>query len=277
MVRRTTRFKRTSRRARGYARQKLTNYGRARRGLAPLAPRGFASVSAANKEKKVFDCGDYLENISQGTIGEYLVSDIDVNGLVTPMFIPELGSDYNQRIGRKCIIKSMYLKLFAQPFFFSAPSNNAFLNSTSVPQTEFRVLVVYDTNPNGILPTVSDILQPVGAGAPATLSFINMNNRDRFRIILDKFVQFAGFSNLRFADYNAEIQYYHNSLGNTTKFNLKKYKKMNSEVIFNSTSNGTIGDISSGALYLVQLSSETDASNHYAVSEANWRIRYDDS
>ena len=54
---------------------------------------------------------------------------------------------------------------------------------------------------------------------------------------------------------------------------------MNHEVIFNSTSAGTIGDISSGAIYLVLLGTENNAEGetNYDVGEFNTRIRYDDA
>jgi len=266
MARRSTRFG-SSRRSKGYARQKLKNYGRAKRGLAPLAPRGFAPFTAKSRELKVFDFGDMV-NEDTGDLFNQPVTNV---GVVQPFFIPKLGSDFNQRIGRKVVIKSIYFKWRMYPAWMvtSLVEGQNMLDVNYFPQTQFRVMMVWDTQPNGVQPTIGDILTEVSAsGLPDTQSFINMNNRDRFRIILDKFHQ-NGFQNT-----GTNKDMFSNA---ANVFTGKKYKKCNMEVIFNATGGGTIADISSGALYIVALSSASADSHAFGELVFNTRVRYDDA
>ena len=232
--------------------------------------KSFGNKSYSRKEKKVFDAGDQI-----GVAGEIDVINCASVGTVQPIFIPKLGADYNQRIGRKVNVRSIYLKWRAFPRYIANPQGAVYIANSQWPETAARILLVKDTNPNGVLPTITDILQVDTTSALVDpLSFINMNNRDRFTILMDKMHQFGSLSTAYGgAGQPAVIQ---NALGSTT-WTGKKYKKCNHEVVFNGTSTGAIADIASGALYLVFIGSESVGSNRYSNVEINWRIRYDDS
>jgi len=234
----------------------LANAGLQRQGFRPIG---------VSKELKVFDMGDQLVKP-----GDLLVQDMTFNGFVTPIFIPKLGSDFNNRIGRKCVLKSVYLKWRCFPNYIEEPQAAVYNAAFAFPQTMVRVLLVWDTNPNGVIPTIEDILQQTTTNVPDPFSFINMNNRDRFRILLDKVHQFTAIIKTAAGT---------TSIGANQTWNGKKFKKLNLETIFNSTSAGTIGDISSGALYLCGLGTENNGAGNlkYAIGEFNTRIRYDDS
>jgi len=234
----------------------LANAGLQRQGFRPIG---------VSKELKVFDMGDQLVKP-----GDLLVQDMTFNGFVTPIFIPKLGSDFNNRIGRKCVLKSVYLKWRCFPNYIEEPQAAVYNAAFAFPQTMVRVLLVWDTNPNGVIPTIEDILQQTQTNVPDPFSFINMNNRDRFRILLDKVHQFTAIIKTAAGT---------TSIGANQTWNGKKFKKLNLETIFNSTSAGTIGDISSGALYLCGLGTENNGAGNlkYAIGEFNTRIRYDDS
>ena len=265
--------------AKSIARAKLYDYGVYSRGAvnnnaavanavlanAGLQRQGFRPIGSS-KELKVFDMGDQL-----GVTGNLLVEDITFNGFVTPIFIPKLGSDFNNRIGRKCVLKSVYLKWRCFPNYIEEPQAAIYDAPFKIPQSMVRILLVWDTNPNGVVPTIEDILQKTSTNVPDPFSFINMNNRDRFRILLDKVHQFTAI--IKSDDKVAT------SIGANQTWNGKKFKKLNLETIFNSTSAGTIGDISSGALYLCGLGTENNGQGNikYSIGEFNTRIRYDDS
>nr|AOV86227.1 putative capsid [uncultured virus] len=265
--------------AKSIARAKLYDYGYARGAAAVNSNAAVANAVLANaglqrqgfrpigisKELKVFDMGDQL-----AVAGNLLVKDMTFNGFVQPIFIPKLGSDFNNRIGRKCVLKSVYLKWRCFPNYVEEPQAAIYNAAFTQPQTMVRVLLVWDTNPNGVIPEIEDILQKTSTNVPDPFSFINMNNRDRFRILLDKVHQFTAI---------VKTNQSTTSIGSNQTWNGKKFKKLNLETIFNSTSAGTIGDISSGALYLCGLGTENNGEGNikYSIGEFNTRIRYDDS
>jgi len=262
-----SRLKRTSRRSRGYARQKLINYGRAKRGMAPLARRGFAPFTSGNTEYKVFDWGDMVNEND----GDLYTGNVTSTGFVQPFFLPKLGADYNQRNGRKVIVKSFYVKWRSFPAYMetSLVEGQNMLDVNYFPQSAARFLIVWDTQPNGIVPNISDILtQDTTSGYVDVLSFINMDNRDRFKILVDKFHQ-NGFQNT-----GTEKDMRSNA---SNLFTGKKYKKCNLEVIFNATNAGTIADISTGALYFCAIGTEQPNTHNFNVIEVNTRVRYADS
>lgn len=99
-----------------------------------------------------------------------------------------------------------------------------------------RVMFVYDTQPNGALATIADIFQ-----AATGDSMLNLNNRDRFKVLMDKQIT-MGF-------YNTTAS---SSVADRTVTNIKKYKKLNLDTIYDGTT-AAIGDVQSGALLLVTL------------------------
>ena len=56
----------------------------------------------------------------------------------------------------------------------------------------------------------------------------------------------------------------------------KIYKKLNQEVIFNSTNGGTIADIQTGAIFCLMLGSNGDANTDITATWTS-RARFDDS
>lgn len=161
------------------------------------------------------------------------------------------GTDYNQRIGRQITVKSILLNLLIA-YDLTAPSIGSAQNGNLV-----RVMVIYDGQPNsGTLATGADIL----ADQTSTTSPMNLDNRDRFKVIIDK-------------RFNLNGMYYSTNLvaGNPTSVYMSKYKKLNLDVIFSGTAN-TIGSISTGAFILLVQVSDPNAAIQY------WsRIRYHDN
>lgn len=212
---------------------------------APLSNRGFGSMGIPqNREKKFFD-------ISTGS------KDVNTTGDFTLLHIPILGSDFNNRIGRKTLIKSIYVRGFV------ALKNAVSLNFIEeAPAQLGRMILFIDNQPNGAAPAVTDLLSEA-----LSTSQLNPNNRDRFKIIKDK--EFV-FDPLVVSATDAT------GVQNRTIHPIKIYKKLNIETIFNSTNAGTIGDINTGAFYMLWIGSFNSVGGGIPEAVVSTRIRFDD-
>ena len=161
------------------------------------------------------------------------------------------GTDFNQRIGRKAMMKSI---------LFNGNISPAAGNSLSQPQGILvRVVLIYDTQPNsGTIPVGTDIFASNDANSP-----MNLNNRDRFKVIIDRRCQLGSFATGATGILTA---------GSPNNSYWSKYRKLNHEIIFSGTAN-TIGSISTGAIYLAWVgdANNTTVLDHYT------RIRYMDN
>lgn len=161
------------------------------------------------------------------------------------------GSDFTDRIGRKVTMKSIVF------------NGNLFPGSTTGADASKgcygRFVIVYDTQPNsGSLPAGTDVFATNDPNSP-----MNLNNRDRFQVILDVRKQLASYT---FTAATTKL-----ATGSPANAFWKKYKKMNKEVIFSGTGN-VIGNISTGALYLFYIGDFPGVAmiDHYC------RVRYTD-
>lgn len=107
-------------------------------------------------EYKVFDVA--ATNYNADTTGSITL----INGIAE-------GTGLSQRIGRIVNWTSVQIRGILQPV------------DGQTDATYCRVLVVWDSDPNGAAPTMTDIFT-----ASTSLSYNNLNNRDRFRIIADE-------------------------------------------------------------------------------------------
>lgn len=135
------------------------------------------------------------------------------------------GTDYTNRIGRKVIIKSLLMRYTLVPN-----------TSSNTPAGDcVRLLIVYDAQCNSATPAIGDILQNSAFNDP-----INLNNRDRFKVLSDKYVGMGA------------CQYAAGTLTAGAPFakQVKVYKRMGLEQIFSGTG-ATSGSISTGGLFLI--------------------------
>lgn len=219
----------------------------ARGGSAPLATRGFGSMAySSNREKKFFDIG--VTAYQANTTGSF-----------TLLHVPQVGADYNQRVGRKTIIKSIYIRGRAQL------ENAANVATTTTPAQQTRMIIFLDSQPNGAAPAVTDLLLSAEPAAQ-----LNPNNRDRFKVIKDKMFIFDPLVISTTATQSFAI-------ANRTMHDIKCYKKLNIETVFNATNAGTIGDINTGALYMFWIGSVAAGANVDANAVVSTRVRFDDS
>lgn len=149
------------------------------------------------------------------------------------------GSDASTRIGRKVTIKSVYLRYSVVP------------SPTTTGAAAVRILVVYDKQTNAVAPAVLDVLSNSDFTAPNQLS-----NRDRFVTLIDEITPIISMT------------------GDATVAGVC-YKKLNLETMFNSGSAGTVGDITSGSIYLLYV--QTGGLATAAVNlNVRARVRYTD-
>lgn len=159
------------------------------------------------------------------------------------------GTDYTNRIGRKVILKSLLVRLNVVPNI-----------ANSAPQGDIiRVMVVYDCQTNAAAPVLSDI---INAGSITYQSPMNLNNRDRFKILADKFLTME--ANV----YTAGAL----TAGSPRPKQIKIWKKMNMEEIFGGTG-ATVGSIQTGAIFLVIVAATTA----FSTISFETRVRFMDA
>lgn len=137
------------------------------------------------------------------------------------------GADFNNRIGRKSTMRSI---LFNGNFFPTSSTANAYQG------IYLRTVIIYDTQPNSsTFPTGTDIFSTNDPNSP-----MNLNNRDRFQVILDVRKQVGSFQ----TDATPKLV-----AGSPSNAYWSKYKKIFKETIFSGTA-ATLANISTGAMYL---------------------------
>jgi hypothetical protein len=154
------------------------------------------------------------------------------------------GTGESQRVGRKVTIKSINMRFVPN------------LNSTaSAANTDdgMRVILYHDKQCNGAAPNVVDILESADY-----LSFNNLSNKNRFRILMDKYVDLSSASG---------ISATFGKIAKTKQF----YMKCNIPIEFSSTTGG-IAEIRSNNIGVLCISDK-------GVSDVNGnvRIRFSDN
>lgn len=205
--------------------------------------------------------GGYTPNQSEKKVNDINTATYQVNttGVFTLLANPILGSDMNNRIGRKIILKSFYIR--------GRVLTEASTNITTTQQVSSqmaRFIVFADLQPNGAAPAVTDLLVEA---LPS--SQLNLNNRDRFVVYCDKHYVFDPFRQTFAANDSFG--------GQTNQVKLvKKFKRIRLESIYNATNGGTIADINSGALYMFWIGSiAAGTSDINAI--VSTRVRYMDA
>lgn len=211
--------------------------------LVPAASRGYR---LNNTELKVADLGvvEFATTVLSPAL--YL------------MAVPQQGTGFDQRVGRKVTLKSFYIRgTVATVSATGAPS----LNSVGV--SHARMIIFCDYQPNGLLPAITDLLKQQNS-----LSMLNLNTRDRFKILCDKEFVLDPYlydsNDPSFASASNQIKYF------------KKYKRINIETIFNDTNGGSIADITTGALYMGFLSTGIAVDDTAINWNVSTRVRYSD-
>lgn len=167
------------------------------------------------------------------------------------------GTTAQTRIGRKVRVKSIQLR-----FLWTQLASNS-----TATMTNPRIMIVYDRNPAGALPAVTDIFT-----ANNILSFLNLNNSDRFLVIYDQFLMDEKVRNM--PDVHAAAL-----TATNVSAHGKMYKKFKVplESQYNDTNSGTITDLEKGSFLVLAC---CDGAQIFTTGTLtltyNSRIRYTD-
>lgn len=152
------------------------------------------------------------------------------------------GASVNQRIGKRAYYKSILIRGSAQ-------------SNATVTTADGAILLIYDKRPTGALPAITDILT-----VATPRGFMNDNNTARFEVIRRWDNVFIGNSVTPSTGHEA--------------FNHDHFVPMNKRPItFESAGTGAIGDIDSGALYIVTVGSNI-AGTTAATATLAFRVRF---
>lgn len=138
-----------------------------------------------------------------------------------------------------------------------------------------RIMVVYDKQSNGTTPAFADIVRSVAQDGTTTgstaLDHLNLDNRKRFMVLLDK--RFVLPSQTLTAGVTTNPGF----LDGTKSLLVQEFIKLrNLETMYKADSApAVIGDIASGALWLITVGQQAAASEGWQFSATN-RLRYID-
>lgn len=167
---------------------------------------------------------------------------LNSTGSVTPLNLVRAGSTYVNRTGRRIEMKSIRITGQITP-----------VPRTSTTQDDYvRVIIFYDRQTNGAVPLVADVLSTTDqAAANTTTSYsgANLNNRDRFQILMDYRCELPGYTNTAGAISTPGFQ------DQTKEFTIDRYIKLKGQITqFKADSSpAVIGDIATGGLFLLTL------------------------
>lgn len=203
----------------------------------------------------------------------------------------QVGSGYFQRVGSIVSMRKLHLTIHLHP-----NPNITTANANPGPDL-IRIALVYDRQPNGSIPSYTDIFNgrdqagtsitynwepnaTVGAVASSTLTPRNMDNRDRFVVLYDRHIsiggniaattfagnQFTGLAAVAFQD--GELM---RDVSKTIHINLKGLK-----TVYNKGSSpAVLADINEGSLLLV-VDGEAGTTTAQFAFFGNSRLRYID-
>ncbi len=153
-----------------------------------------------------------------------------------------IGTDIDERIGRTVVIKKLFVNMQLIPAVGSLTAS-------------YRILLLYDRQPNGTLATEDAIFD--GVGPHNALSFKEMDSRDRFKTL-----------------YNSGLITLNGNAAADSIWNQEIALELNLPQTFSGTSS-TIGSITTGALLMVAIGKNAGAGQGHDLITEN-RIRFVD-
>lgn len=218
-----------------------------------------------------FGRGRALPAFLSGAGGE--IKAIDIPFVISPFRAPatatgiillngvQTGAGFFNRVGSRIEMKSLHVR--------GAVVNTATTAATGVA----RLLIVYDRQPGGALPVITDILlnrDQAGATSITGAAEVNLDNRDRWIILRDTEWYIPSCTNTAGVLTNGP-----QFPGDDDEFDVNLFIPLKGLIThFNSTANpATIANIATGALYAVFVTNATDST--WSIG-ANYRLRFDD-
>lgn len=130
------------------------------------------------------------------------------------------GTDAVQYIGREIDMTSLYWMI------------DVYMQAGTTGAGPIRVVIVYDKEAEGAAPTIAAGAQTDIFATDDIQAVMNLNNRDRFIVLVDEIVECIG------------------TAGPQSAFR-KGYRKMSLPVVFNASAAATIAAINTGSIYAV--------------------------
>lgn len=224
----------------------MTSRFRAATARQSSARAAFVAAARANTATRDLQLarGEFKSIDTYGAFG-----DVDWTGTVALVNGCARGDDINERIGRQITMRSIQATIL--------------IRSTGAAGTPHvgRVLLVYDRQCNAAALTAANVLATVGS-AQAVVTMRNLENRNRFSILMDRRVSFS--ANMGGA-----------GVGMDNTRMVQFYRKLNHPVAYNNGDAGSIADITSGSLYLVMVTDTNVAADEPEFSYQT-RVRYTD-
>lgn len=169
------------------------------------------------------------------------MTDVQTSGTWQLLNGVSTGTDYQLRVGRRILVKSVSLRGFVEP------------SASMIDSQRFDLYLIYDNQPNGSTPTTTEFLETATA-----LSFRNLNNRVRF-VVLAHMIGFLGAGPLAPGGEVVDL-----------------HCETDLETIYSGTG-GTVASIASGSIYLLAISSGAGGANAGFDSNIYARVRFVDS
>lgn len=227
-----------------------------------VAKRQDGSIRTYRNSRVPASSRGYVPNIFEMKVADTdgAVYQVNTTGSITALCVPTVGSDMTNRVGRKILLRSVYIRGYVSTEASAAAVKT---NIQSISQLA-RCLIVWDTQPNGSNPVITDVLKEA-----TSYSQLNLNNRDRFKILWDKTWAFGPYV----VDTTASSAI---ALTTQQSFPFKKFKKLSHEAVFNATNGGTVADINTGNLIMIWVGNVAAGSNLDSNARCSVRVRFDD-
>lgn len=265
-------------RARKYFRRVKRSFRKLRRSTgiaAPRSTRGFYGPGAKRRGKihvelKKYDSFDTTQAMNGGTPTEYkfnlTATDNTDNSNVVSIFQPAVGSGFNQRIGRRVMVKSIAINMSLIP-----GGNSTGLAGVS------RLVCMVDSQPNAATanPAVADMIGNGGTG-PTNCNVFSGNNLDyraRFRTVMNKVVSHMSTIGESVAAAATAPRGFSAS-ATSSELHCDFYKKVNFAVTFNGGTNGQKEDINTNKILLFAIGLR--ATPDHCTWTGSTRVRYID-
>lgn len=171
----------------------------------------------------------------------------DTTGAVTLLNGVANGTDFTDRIGRKVSFVSIQIRGRIVPA------------DVGTVQTMWRVMLVYDMQPNGALPAVLDVLREATGS-----SMMNLNNRDRFRVLMDKQGVLGAVNEVATTSWASS----------PGACNINMWRRIQCETIYDGT-DALIASVQSGSVFMLTIGS--NAAGNGGVFIGSVRLRFADA
>jgi len=240
-------------RTNAFKRRRYGSYqGRYYSGRVPLATRGFKGYLGrrAQVEKNFVDV-QISVTPTNGTSSASLL-----NGMVP-------GTGVSARVGRRVCLKSVQIRGVMSARLYSGDITNL----PSLDGISWRMVLAWDTQPNATPITVNTILV-----SDSIQSLTNLNNRERFKILMDKVGTFSFTGAVPSTSGDTD-----GNAISVAQHTFKKYIKLNHVTTFNAGTTGDVTDIVTGALWLLMMTTASSVAGETSNYILSTRVRYTDA